>query len=176
MIVKAKERLSKAVIGEVLKLKAVIPPEQAVTYANNESRGVNDDASLRRTEIRWLMYEQYAPIHHEMIRAVSAVQLTFGIRDPVRIERGVQLATYHKGDHYGWHVDGRPGDKTRRALSISVLLTDDFKGGRLDFRTPGAPQLKKPGDIVIFNSDEWHRVAPVTDGVRESLVVWFTLQ
>jgi PKHD-type hydroxylase len=176
MIVKAKNRLSKALIAEVLKLKVVIAPERAVTYVDNASRGLNDDESFRRTEIRWLMYERFAPIHQEMIRAVSEVQSQFGIRDPLRIERGVQLATYHAGDHYGWHVDGRPGDNTHRVLSISVLLTDDFKGGRLDFKTPGAPQLKKPGDIVIFNSDEWHRVAPVTAGVRESLVVWFTIQ
>jgi PKHD-type hydroxylase len=175
MIIKAKYRLSKALIAQVLKLKAVVPAEKAVTYANNAGRDLVDDKSFRSTEIRWLMYEQFAPIHQEMIRAVSEHQPRFGIRDPLRIERGVQLATYHVGDHYGWHIDGRPGDGTRRVLSISVLLTDDFKGGRLDFRTPGAPPLKKAGDIVIFNSDEWHRVAPVTAGVRESLVVWFTM-
>lgn len=175
MIVKAKYRLDKALIAGVLGLKAVVPAERAVTYATNEGRELVDDASFRRTEIRWLQFEQFAPIHREMIRVVSEHQQAFGIRDPLRIERGVQLATYHEGDHYGWHIDGRAGDRTRRVLSISVLLTDDFQGGRLDFRSPGAPHLKKAGDIVIFNADEWHRVAPVTKGVRESLVVWFTM-
>ncbi len=175
MILKPKYRLSKSLVAQVLALKTVVPAERAVTYTNNASRALNDDAAFRRTEIRWLMYEQFTSIHQEMIRAVSEHQARFGIRDPLRIERGVQLATYHVGDHYGWHIDGRPGDGTRRALSISVLLNDSFKGGRLDFKTPGAPQIKKAGDIVIFNSDEWHRVAPVTMGVRDSLVVWFTL-
>ena len=175
MIIKARYRLDKALVAQILKLKDVVPPERAVTYANNADRGVVDDGGLRRTEIRWLMYEHFSPLHQAMIRAVSDHQAEFGIKDPLRIERGVQLATYHPGDHYGWHIDGRVGDRTRRILSISVLLTDDFKGGRLDFRSPGAPHLKKAGDIVIFNSDEWHRVAPVTAGVRESLVVWFTM-
>jgi hypothetical protein len=150
MIVKAKYRLDKALIAQILRLKDVVPPQEAVTYANNAERSVVDDKSLRRTEIRWLLYEHYVPLHQVMIRAVAEHQSLFGIRDPLRIERGVQLATYHAGDHYDWHIDGRPGDRTHRTLSISVLLTEDFKGGRLDFRTPGAPHLKKPGDIIII--------------------------
>lgn len=172
MIIKPKYRLSKGIVAQVLKLKDVIPAVGARTYL---AKGTNDDATLRRTEIRWLMYEQYAPIHHEMIRVVSEHQARFGIREAVRIERGVQLATYHPGDHYGWHIDGRPTDRTRRILSISVLLTDRFKGGDLEFKTEGAPRIRKAGDIVVFSSDEWHRVVPVTEGIRESLVVWFNL-
>ena len=27
--------------------------------------------------------------------------------------------------------------------------------------------------IVLFQSDLWHRVRPITSGVRKTLVVWF---
>jgi len=35
------------------------------------------------------------------------------------------------------------------------------------------PEFNKTGSIVVFPSDMEHRVAPVTKGIRYSLVVWF---
>lgn len=173
MFFKVKRRLDKPMLQKILGLKKTVPAEEAITYNNNASMSQNRDESFRKTEVRWLMYEDHTWVHQLMIRTVSEHQGLFGIRSALQIERGVQLATYRVGHHYGWHIDGRITDNTRRALSISVLLTDDFEGGDLEFRNPGAPRLKKAGEIVIFNSDEFHRVAPVTKGVRDSLVVWF---
>ena len=119
------------------------------------------------------MHADFPFVHDELIRIVREHQAVLGIRASLYMERGVQLATYHPGDHYTWHEDGHPNDATRRELSISVLLSAGFRGGELEFRRKGAPQLRRPGDIVLFNSWETHRVAPVTSGVRDSLVVWF---
>ncbi len=173
MFIKVKQRLDKPVLKKILALKKTVPAEDAITYFNNASMAQNRDESFRKTEVRWLMYEDHTWVHQLMIRAVSEHQGLFGIRSALQIERGVQLSTYRIGFHYGWHIDGRPSDSTRRVLSMSVLLSDDYEGGSLEFRTPGAPRLKKAGEIVIFNSDEFHCVAPVTRGVRDSLVVWF---
>lgn len=173
MFLRVKYRLDKPVIQKILGLKKVIPPQDAITYNNNEFKTENLDESFRKTEVRWLMYEDYTWVHQLMIRVVSEHQGLFGVRSSLRIERGVQLATYRVGHHYGWHIDGRPTDNTRRTISMSVLLSDNFEGGQLEFKTPGAPKLKKAGEIVLFNAEEFHRVAPVTKGVRDSLVVWF---
>ena len=32
--------------------------------------------------------------------------------------------------------------------------------------------LNRTGSMVVFPSDTWHRVTPVTTGVRYSLVLW----
>ena len=35
-----------------------------------------------------------------------------------------------------------------------------------------AKEILPKGSIIVFPSDVWHRVKPVTKGVRYSLVVW----
>jgi PKHD-type hydroxylase len=76
---------------------------------------------------------------------------------------------------------------------MSVILNEDYEGGGLEFAThhhlkpemektwkdiPG-PGYKvetpedKTGTVIVFPSDIWHRVIPITKGVRYSLAVWF---
>ena len=70
-------------------------------------------------------------------------------------------------------------------LSVTVTLTDpkEYKGGELefDFRQQDPDKPREPrtcteilpkGSIVVFPSFVWHRVKPVTKGVRYSLVIW----
>ena len=106
----------------------------------------------------------------------------------------VQYTEYKKGQFYGWHCDEWPkpySDTKRpdqvgknRKLSITVSLSDpkDYKGGELEFdlrdRPDGKPNIIKckeimpRGSMVVFPSATWHRVTPVTKGVRYSLVAW----
>jgi len=66
-----------------------------------------------------------------------------------------------------------------RKLSMSLLLNEpgvDFEGGELQFQVgtvPDTPDTPK-GRIIAFPSFMLHRVAPLTRGVRRSLVVWVT--
>ena len=173
MIIKVKYRLSTRTIGRILRLKQTIEPEGARTLVTHASEELESNPKLRRTEVRWIMASDHPFVQDELIEVVRQHQVGMGISVPLYIERGVQLATYHVGDHYDWHEDGHPGDATRRRLSISVLLSAEFDGGDMEFRRAGAPRLRKPGDIVMFDAWETHRVAPVTRGVRDSLVVWF---
>ena len=92
----------------------------------------------------------------------------------------IQYTTYVKKDYYDWHMDTLLGPEINqqppRKLSATVLLNDDFEGGDFEFFTgldnkPLVPKLKK-GSIVVFPSFMYHRVAPVTKGVRNSLVAW----
>jgi len=107
----------------------------------------------------------------------------------------VQFTEYKKDHHYTWHQDScvEPySDVTNplkfgkiRKLSLVCSLTDPskYKGGGLEFWLPN-PTMKSGGEIitckeilpqgsiVIFPSFMWHRVKPVTKGVRHSLVMW----
>ena len=108
-----------------------------------------------------------------------------------------QFTKYKLNQYYDWHYDSfekafnhpntRPHGKIRK-LSMTCQLTDgsEYSGGELefDFRNYDPPQrdeskhlIKAPeilskGSIIVFPSFVWHRVKPVTRGVRYSLVVW----
>jgi PKHD-type hydroxylase len=84
---------------------------------------------------------------------------------------------------YGWHIDmfwGKlPPDSysETRKLSLTLLLNTpgvDFQGGELQFGgEPGYETVDvKKGDIILFPSFEFHRVTPVTQGLRKSIVAW----
>ena len=66
-----------------------------------------------------------------------------------------------------------------RKLSMTVLLNESFEGGDFEFASYGkeestiTPLEMKQGDVVVFPSFMEHRVAPITKGIRYSLVTWF---
>lgn len=89
----------------------------------------------------------------------------------------LQLAKYdsEQAGHYGQHYDLGSGEAGIgfRKISISVQLSDesDYEGGELEVIGFNAAPKKK-GGVIVFPSFLMHRVAPVTKGVRESLVGW----
>ena len=100
----------------------------------------------------------------------------------------IQYGIYSDGGHYDWHVDIEQeipninGQYLMRKLSMIIWLNDpdEYEGGEFDIEIKG-PRMDvrydtlklKKGSIVVFPSDKWHRVRPVTSGVRKSLVTWF---
>ena len=103
----------------------------------------------------------------------------------------IQLTHYFEGDYYSWHQDQfnfpivRNGRKYNRKISVTVFLNDpeEYEGGEFDLevRGPNCEEGEERYDtfklpkksIIVFPSDKWHRVRPVTSGVRKSLVMWF---
>jgi len=100
----------------------------------------------------------------------------------------IQLTHYFEGDFYDWHLDDFPVPTIRdnkpynRKISVTVFLNDpeEYEGGEFDLETrgPNAEErydtFKLPkGSMIVFPSYRWHRVRPVTSGVRKSLVIWF---
>tara|TARA_R110002020_G_scaffold464608_1_gene685426 strand:+ start:304 stop:933 length:630 start_codon:yes stop_codon:yes gene_type:complete len=99
-----------------------------------------------------------------------------------------QFTIYKKGQYYDWHCDSweKPYDSGKiRKLSMTISLTDSkkYKGGELEFdfrnRDPHqkrnlkvCTEILPQGSVVVFPSFIWHRVKPVTKGVRYSLVCW----
>jgi PKHD-type hydroxylase len=111
-----------------------------------------------------------------------------------------QFTKYKLDQYYDWHCDSwaepYKNDKIKnknldgkiRKLSVTCQLSDgsEYKGGELqfDFRNY-EPHLRDEiehchvvkeilprGSIIVFPSEVWHRVKPVTKGVRYSLVMW----
>ena len=87
-----------------------------------------------------------------------------------------QYSVYNKNDHYGWHIDRRPvhQGENEKKLSFSLILNENYEGGELEFKDSNeniSLNLNK-GDMVIFPSTLSHRVKPVTNKIRKSLVGW----
>ncbi len=89
----------------------------------------------------------------------------------------VQILRYGEGCHFGrWHSDAGLDMQDSRKVSVSVELSDagDYQGGLLEIvpDTVGRPRSLPRGGAHFFPSRALHRVAPVTSGVRWSLVAW----
>ena len=104
-----------------------------------------------------------------------------------------QFTKYKKNQYYDWHCDSSDiiynedqGENFKgkiRKLSVTCQLTDEseYKGGDLEFQYRNKDDAtivekclpaKKKGSIIVFPSFVWHRVTPVTEGDRYSLVIW----
>tara|TARA_B100000780_G_C20859261_1_gene341592 strand:+ start:52 stop:612 length:561 start_codon:yes stop_codon:yes gene_type:complete len=95
----------------------------------------------------------------------------------------LQYTIYHEGDHYNWHTDSHDkpyADVTIRKISFTLCLNDDYEGGNFEICDPHPIQNQsvtttfvfKKGTMIVFPSHIWHRVKPVTKGIRRSLVGW----
>lgn len=89
----------------------------------------------------------------------------------------IQYAEYGPEQHYDWHTDtftlsGSPYD---RKVTAVCLMNDpsEFEGGNFEMRLYQdyvAPLQK--GTIIAFPSILYHRVTPVTSGIRISSTIW----
>jgi PKHD-type hydroxylase len=84
------------------------------------------------------------------------------------------MTRYKPGMKYGAHADAAfiqlPGATIRSDLSCTIFLNDpeDYDGGELQLRL-GDAELTfklKPGEAIIYPSDSFHQVLPVTRGER----------
>lgn len=88
-----------------------------------------------------------------------------------------QFTEYGPGGHFDWHVDdGVPGAWPRK-LSFTLQLSDpgSYEGGDLEiWGLEKISASRERGTLICFPSYMLHRVAPVTRGIRRSLVAWVT--
>jgi PKHD-type hydroxylase len=84
------------------------------------------------------------------------------------------ITRYKPGMKYGAHADAAflqmPGQTIRSDLSCTIFLNepDSYEGGALHIRL-GDGELRfklKPGEAVVYPSDTFHEVEPVTKGER----------
>jgi PKHD-type hydroxylase len=142
----------------------------------NIGDGTTDVVSdVRKSKIHILPLDHWiAGILHNLF--ISANNDYFHY-DLDHFDSGIQTSYYTTGDHYTWHSDGLADTTPRgyeRKLSMSFLLTDDYKGGELEleFKPNKYSYKPKAGSTVIFPSWMPHRVKPVKSGERISLVAW----
>lgn len=145
-----------------------------------DPRGNDGSLELRSSRIMWLAEDKkFDYLYKELSNVITHVN-DHCYKYSLYGFESFQYSEYHAEDngHYTWHIDNsvRGGQQHVRKLSFSVGLNDEseYEGGELQFwlgPEPVSYRLKK-GQIIVFPSYLLHRVAPVTKGVRKTLVGW----
>ena len=153
------------------------PKQDASVGSGNKDGGVID-TKTRTSHISWIpfskMPEMYKQIEKTMLQTNGN---HFGF-EGMRITEMAQYTEYPEGGFYDWHVDNDVNCENEppvRKISMTCLLSpeNEFEGGDLELIKPGQAVKLKQGQAAFFASFIQHRVAPVTKGVRRSLVMWF---
>jgi len=150
--------------------------EVAQVGMNNPKGGV--DTKKRTTTISWIPFKEMTEMYSQIEATMQTSNLNhFGFEN-MKITEPAQFTEYPKGGFYDWHMDldiNGTHEPPVRKISMTILLSDPstFKGGHLEYMKKNkVPELKQ-GQAIFFASFIRHRVAPVTKGIRRSLVMWF---
>ena len=129
--------------------------------------------NIRSTKISWIMDKTILlTLKDKMLEINKSKNWNYDVTDMFPF----QYSVYHENDHYDWHVDTGSAylKQKERKISFSLILNDNYKGGELEFKNSDeniSLDLNK-GDMVTFPSFLEHRVKPVLNGTRISLVGW----
>ena len=151
-------------------------PQKAQVGMGKPGGGV--DTKKRTTTISWIPFKEMEPMYNQINEFIQKANRNhFGFGD-IQITEQAQFTEYPEGGFYDWHMDTDVNMKHEppvRKISMTLLLSPEnqFEGGDLELMAPGKRVKLKQGHAIIFASFLNHRVAPVTRGVRQSLVMWF---
>ena len=159
---------------ELVKILAL--PEWSATKKASVGDTVHGSVNYktRISDVAWL------EIYDKIANTIARVNSEFFRFELTGMHEAIQLGIYSGSEngHYEWHCDeGGKSAHVYRKLSMALLLTDPntFEGGQLQLKydTDEVKTVEqKKGRAWFFPSYTLHRVAPVTKGVRKSLVVW----
>ena len=151
-------------------------PQQAQVGINKPGGGI--DTKKRTTTISWLPFDEMEPMYNDINEFIQKANKNhFGFEN-VEITEQAQFTEYSEGGFYDWHMDTDVNmihEPPVRKISMTLLLSpeNEFEGGDLELMAPGKKAKLTQGNAVTFASFINHRVTPVTQGVRQSLVMWF---
>lgn len=166
--------------AEVVSHMLKIQPIEAVV--GHGAASVKSD--IRKSAVRWLRRDDpvllnlYNRIDY-MVRRSNAEVFGFDIDYNHEVQGTEYPASI--GGKYDWHEDNtwvpQNGKVFDRKISVVLQLSpkENYKGGRLELERDNLKedQFNNVGDLIIFPSFLRHRVTPVTEGVRYSLVTWY---
>ena len=162
------------------------PPQKAQVGMGKPGGGT--DTKKRVTTISWIPFKEMGHMYRDLNNFIQkANENHFGFGD-IQVTENAQFTEYPEGGFYDWHMDcdvNMQHEPPVRKISMTLLLNDpsEFEGGDLEFDTRQydpkegpkfvtSPEIREQGSIVVFPSFVWHRVKPVTRGIRNSVVIW----
>ena len=136
------------------------------------------DTKTRTSHISWIPFKKMPEMYRDIEQLMMQTNANHFGFDNMRITELAQYTEYPEGGFYDWHVDNYDNcqhEPPVRKISMTCLLSpeNEFEGGDLELVKEGQAIKLKQGQAAFFASFIRHRVAPVTKGVRRSLVMWF---
>lgn len=184
-----KSALTQEEVTKIINMASELPIERATTIGSNgEEVEANDPNGVRSSMVKWIPQDgNWNWLYNKMLAWAKEANDTVWKFDLISAPENIQYTEYyaHENGHYDWHQDIGPGAlPSRRKVSITVQLSDsdEYVGGDLqitsggtDSETGGLSASTCPrgrGVAVLFPSYMMHRVSPVKEGTRRSLVLW----
>ena len=157
-------------LGEAEPLQEARVGDRKIDAANN-----TEDKSFRKATISWIPQKpeadwMWTKLHNQIIESNHD---NWGF-DLKYMDEDAQYTVYNgDGGHYDYHMDNGQGQLSVRKISIVANLNDpkEWTGGELQLYKDRS-QRQGLGNLHLFPSYMLHRVTPVTDGIRRSLVLW----
>ena len=158
-----KSALTPRFCDEVIKYASEKKESMALTGRFGKGRNFNKEP-LNKDEIRDLKYKRNSNvtwlddrwIYKEIHPYLKAANKESGWNFQIKYSQACQFTKYKLNQYYDWH-DFRDYDPPLRDESQHLKK---------------AIEILPKGSIIVFPSFVWHRVKPVRQGVRYSLVSW----
>ena len=151
------------------------------TIMTPEAGGPTIDRSKRSNSVTWFKQGDGATqaLQAKLGRLVQDVNKDVYHFDLTGFGEALQFTRYESiGDTYTWHQDLGVGNTSTRKLSVIVQLSDPatYRGCDLQIYKEGEPAAveRNQGTVLIFPAWTLHRVTPLEEGVRYSLVAWIS--
>ena len=154
------------------------PKQDGVVGNEKGIKGGVLDTKTRTSHISWIPFNKMTEMYKDIEKVMKTTNGNHFGFDGMQITEMAQYTEYPEGGFYDWHIDSDVNfahEPVVRKISMTCLLSPDneFEGGDLELIKEGQKVKLKQGQAVFFASFIRHRVAPVTKGVRRSLVMWF---
>ncbi len=159
---------------KIIELSKEYKTKETEVLINKES--VHNVTYRKGNETPLPLKEKTQWIYQKLERAIRGYNTHAYKFTLIGFSHNIRVLEYNSGDHYqAWHQDFGRGKISTRKLSASIQLSnpEEYEGGNLEFFNGEiVPASLEQGSLIIFPSFVFHRVTPVTKGVRHSLVAW----
>ena len=162
-------------------------PEDVIYYKQSmsdidwqESATVGHTDNYRNSWVKWTpkyQGEKFQWLYERIWNWTNIANDELWNFDLIGYKDAPQFTRYESpGGKYDWHMDIFGPGINHRKVSFVCELGTNFEGGKLQFKTgAGHEEIDlNYGDAVLFPSFYLHRVTPLTEGTRESLVQWIS--
>ena len=153
-------------------------PKEDASVGQAIKKGGVIDTKTRTSHISWIPFKKMPEMYKDIERTMLKTNNNHFGFEGMQITEMAQYTEYPEGGFYDWHVDNYDNcqhEPPVRKISMTCLLSpeNEFEGGDLELIKEGQAVKLKQGQAAFFASFIRHRVAPVTKGIRRSLVMWF---
>ena len=153
-------------------------PKHNASVGQGSKEGGIVDTKTRTSHISWIPFKKMPDMYKDIEKTMNKTNGNHFGFDGMQITEMAQYTEYPSGGFYDWHMDSDINfthEPTVRKISMTCLLSheSEFEGGELQLEKEKNKIKLVQGQAVFFASFLLHKVAPVTKGVRKSLVMWF---